>query len=154
MFERFYREHVHRVQHFVAGRATDAGEVADLTARIFLAAIKLAHTYRTSEDPVTWLYGVARNVAATSGSRGEAEIRAHHLPVSDRPEPGSDNEEDELAAFARAAANEVIDDGRRPMDAQPLAGRRTLPAFEHRLLGELRWIVQQRSTTHNRDADG
>lgn len=64
-FEEFYREHVGSVQGFIARRVDDPHLAADLTAEVFLAAMKSAHKYRPRKGTSAgWLYGIARNVVA------------------------------------------------------------------------------------------
>ncbi len=74
-FEEFYRRHVDAVTRFVARRVDDPHTAADLTAEVFLAVIRSAHTYRPGRGSETaWLYGVARNVV--SGERRRAAREA------------------------------------------------------------------------------
>ena len=77
-FEVFYREHVERVQRFVARRVDDPHLVADLTAEVFLAAIASADRYKPSRGtPTGWLYGVAQNVVSADRRRRVRELRAN-----------------------------------------------------------------------------
>ncbi|HEU0285972.1 MAG TPA: sigma-70 family RNA polymerase sigma factor [Nocardioidaceae bacterium] len=76
-FEAFYRAHVDAVERFVVRRVPDAHRAADLTAEVFLAAIKSADGYRPSRGaPLAWLYGVARNVVAADRRRHGRELDA------------------------------------------------------------------------------
>ena len=69
-FEAFYREHLGRVQRFIARRIGDPHLAADLTAEVFLAAIDNASRYRPDRgSPAAWLLGIARNVLATEFRR-------------------------------------------------------------------------------------
>ncbi|MET9566265.1 RNA polymerase sigma factor [Streptomyces tauricus] len=69
-FEVFYRRHVDTVTRFMARRVTDPHTVADLTTETFLAVIDSARAYRPGLGSETaWLYGIARNVAATETRR-------------------------------------------------------------------------------------
>lgn len=86
IFEAFYREHVDRVQRFVARRIGDSERAADLTAEIFLAAIDSAPRYRARQGtPKAWLLGIARVVVADDGRRrarrrlGEERLRGSTL---------------------------------------------------------------------------
>ena len=45
-FEDFYRRNITAITRFMARRVADPHAVADLTADVFLAAIRGAHTYR------------------------------------------------------------------------------------------------------------
>lgn len=75
--EVFYRAHVEAVSRFVARRVDDPHSAADLTADVFLAALKSAHTYRGGHGGGrTWLYGIARNVVADARRRATREADA------------------------------------------------------------------------------
>ena len=64
-FETFYREHLPFVRAYVARRLDDPFVVADLTADIFLRAIRSAAAYRPDLGPPrAWLTGIARHVLA------------------------------------------------------------------------------------------
>ena len=64
-FEAFYREHIEAVQRFVARRVEGPEDAADLTAEVFLAAIRASRDYRgDAAAPLAWLYGIARRVVA------------------------------------------------------------------------------------------
>lgn len=64
--EAFYREHIEAVQRFVARRVGSPEDAADLTAEVFLAAIRASHTYRgDAAAPLGWLYGIARRIVAS-----------------------------------------------------------------------------------------
>lgn len=105
LFEAFYRKHVEAVQRFVARRTEDPHLVADLTAEVFLAVIKSAHTYRSDRGSVVgWLYGVAHNVVSSERRRRAREHRAHER-VAGRRELTSEDVariEDRIDAEARA----------------------------------------------------
>ncbi len=45
-FEAFYRAHLESVQRFIARRVDNPEDAADLTAEVFLAAIKASARYR------------------------------------------------------------------------------------------------------------
>lgn len=63
--EEFYRAHVEAVQRFVARRVEGPEDAADLTAEVFLAAIRASRDYRgDAAVPLAWLYGIARRVVA------------------------------------------------------------------------------------------
>lgn len=60
--EVFYLDHVEEIQRFVARRVSEPHLAADLTAEIFLAAIDAAGQYRSRRgEPLSWLFGIARN---------------------------------------------------------------------------------------------
>lgn len=63
--ERFYRQHLPFVRRYLARRLDDPFVVADLTAEVFLRAIRSANTYRPDLGPPgAWLTGIARHVLA------------------------------------------------------------------------------------------
>ncbi len=105
LFEAFYRQHVETVQRFVARRVADPHLVADLTAEVFLAVIRSAHTYRADRGSVVgWLYGVAHNVVSAERRRRAREHRAHERVAGRRELTGEDvaRIEDRIDAEARA----------------------------------------------------
>ena len=104
-FEVFYREHLDTVQRFVARRVADPHVVADLTAEVFIAVIKSAHTYRADRGSVVgWLYGVAHNVVSGERRRRAREHRANERVAGRRELTGEDvaRIEDRIDAEARA----------------------------------------------------
>jgi RNA polymerase sigma-70 factor (ECF subfamily) len=159
VFEEFYREHIERIQRFVARRVDDPYLAADLTADVFLAAIDAAAGYRTNlGTPIGWLYGIARNVVSAEKRRHARELRANQrisgrrlLSADDitRLEERIDAEAsarallramDELPAGERAALELVALDGLSPHDAAQVLGIR-FTAFRvrlHRARGRLR----------------
>ncbi|WP_425551737.1 RNA polymerase sigma factor [Kribbella sandramycini] len=158
-FERFYREHVERVQRFVARRVEDPYLAADLTADVFLAAVDASAGYREQlGTPVGWLYGIARNVVAGERRRKARELRANQrvsgrrlLTADDvgRLEERIDAEASarqliaamgELPEGERAALELVAVDGLSPQEAAQVLGIR-VTAFRvrlHRARGRLR----------------
>lgn len=73
-FGAFYEAHIDAVLGFVTRRVTDPHLAADLTADIFLAALKDAAGYRPDRGvPIAWLYGIARNVLAGHARAGARE---------------------------------------------------------------------------------
>lgn len=64
-FEGFYREHLQLVRLYLARRVDDPFVAADLTADVFVRAIRGADNYRCDLGPPrAWLIGIARNVVA------------------------------------------------------------------------------------------
>lgn len=64
-FEAFYREHLPFVRLYLVRRVEDPFLVADLTADVFVSAIRSAVTYRCEFGPPrAWLTGIARNIVA------------------------------------------------------------------------------------------
>ena len=74
-FEQFYRDHLPFVRLYLARRVTDHGDVADLTADVFLRVIRAAPTYHPDRgSPRAWLTGVVRNVLA---EHRQSQARQH-----------------------------------------------------------------------------
>lgn len=75
--EAFYREHIEAVQRFVARRVESHEDAADLTAEVFLAAIRASRAYRgDAAAPLAWLYGIARRVVASHHRSTARVVRA------------------------------------------------------------------------------
>lgn len=107
LFERFYREHVERVQRFIARRVDDPCLAADLTADVFLAVISSAESYRGDRGSVTaWVYGVAHNVVAANRRSQARELRARSRIAGRSLVDGDDLSaiDDRLAAEAQSRA--------------------------------------------------
>ena len=76
--EAFYRAHLEQVQRFIARRVTSPHDAADLTADVFLEAIRSCHRFRADlGNPSAWLFGIARNVVAGHHRSAGRAIRAH-----------------------------------------------------------------------------
>lgn len=76
-FEAFYRDHIEAVQRFVARRVESPEDAADLTAEVFLAAIRASRAYRgEAAAPLAWLYGIARHVVASHHRSAARALRA------------------------------------------------------------------------------
>jgi RNA polymerase sigma factor (sigma-70 family) len=74
--EFFYRRYVGDITSFVSRRVSDPHLAADLTAEVFLAVIRSAHTYRPGRGThLAWLYGIARNVIAAERKRSAYQLR-------------------------------------------------------------------------------
>ena len=118
-FEAFYREHVESVQRFVARRVGDPYLAADLTADVFVAAIESAASYDPRRgEPRPWLFGVARNVVASS-----RRDRARRLGADRRVSGRALVDEDDLARLherleAEASARELHDQLERLPDGE------------------------------------
>ncbi|ASO18446.1 RNA polymerase sigma-70 factor (ECF subfamily) [Actinoalloteichus hoggarensis] len=94
-FEAFYRTHVDAVQRFIVRRVDDPHLAADLTAEVFLAVIRSAHTYQARRgNEAAWLFGVARNVVSADRRR-----RARGTAVVSRIAGRALVDEDDIAAL-------------------------------------------------------
>ncbi len=73
-FAALYRDHVDRVTGFAARRLSSPGEVADLVAATFLAALEHSDSYDPAKgDPAAWLFGIAANLLANQRRRAVRE---------------------------------------------------------------------------------
>jgi RNA polymerase sigma factor (sigma-70 family) len=76
-FEAFYRRHIAAVSRFLARRVADPHLVADLTAEVFHAVLRSAHSYRPDRgSELGWLYGIARNTLANHRRHEAVRLRA------------------------------------------------------------------------------
>jgi RNA polymerase sigma factor (sigma-70 family) len=74
--EGFYREHVEAVQRFIARRVASPETAADLTADVFLAAMRAASAYSPDRgSPRSWLFGIARHRIADEYRAAAKESR-------------------------------------------------------------------------------
>jgi RNA polymerase sigma-70 factor (ECF subfamily) len=75
-FEAWYRDHGTAVYRFVRFQVGSADEAEDLTADIFLRALRAAERYDPALGEVrTWLFGIARNAVRDSLRR--LRVRRH-----------------------------------------------------------------------------
>ncbi|GAA1585220.1 sigma-70 family RNA polymerase sigma factor [Kribbella sancticallisti] len=122
-FETFYREHIERVQRFIARRVDDPYLAADLTAEVFVAAINSAHSYRPARGtPTGWLYGVAQNVVSAERRRQTRELRANQRFSGRRLLTPDDVSRMEDRIDAEAQARQLL----RAMDDLPAGERAVL----------------------------
>jgi RNA polymerase sigma factor (sigma-70 family) len=73
-FAALYRDHLDRVTGFAVRRLSSPGEVADLVAATFLAALERSDSYDPAKgDPAAWLLGIAANLLANQRRRAVRE---------------------------------------------------------------------------------
>jgi RNA polymerase sigma-70 factor (ECF subfamily) len=73
-FAALYRDHVDHVTGFAVRRLSSPGEVADLVAATFLAALERSDSYDPAKgDPAAWLLGIAANLVANQRRRAVRE---------------------------------------------------------------------------------
>lgn len=95
-FDTLYRDNVHLVFRYFSFRVRDAGTVEDLTAEVFVRALKNIGGFRWRGSGLTgWLMRIARNILVdhlkSSGKR--MEVIGVDLPeMHDKTTPGSDLE--------------------------------------------------------------
>ncbi|MFD0776472.1 RNA polymerase sigma factor [Streptomonospora algeriensis] len=91
-FEEFYRRHVERITRFVARRVEDPHTAADLTADVFLAAIRSAAVYAIEEEPDGGVRVTISDLSLDTGQqrRLAAELREAGVTAEIRtPDPGT-----------------------------------------------------------------
>ena len=67
----FYERHERSVLGFLGGATRSADLAADLTAETFAAALESVERFDPARGtPSLWLFGIARNVLASSARRG------------------------------------------------------------------------------------
>jgi RNA polymerase sigma-70 factor, ECF subfamily len=73
-FAEFYRRHVDRVIGFASRRVATPGDVADVVAATFLAALESAGSYDPRRgEPMSWLLGIAARLIANQQRRQARE---------------------------------------------------------------------------------
>ena len=113
-FESFYREHLQLVRLYLARRVDDPFVAADLTADVFLGAIRAAGSYRRDLGPPrAWLIGIARNVVANhrrlSAREGAAVRRLNARRLLDEDSTERIVERIAAEADARAVLSSITD---------------------------------------------
>jgi RNA polymerase sigma-70 factor (ECF subfamily) len=83
-FEQLYRDYADRV-HAYALRRTSPAAADDVVAEVFLVVWRRLH--KVPEEPLPWLYGVARRVVANR-RRTESRAAALHERLSEHGRPG------------------------------------------------------------------
>jgi DNA-directed RNA polymerase specialized sigma24 family protein len=97
----FYRQHIEAVTRFLARRTTDPFAVADMTAEVFVAAIRSAADFEPGlGSERAWLYGIAQRADADD-RRARAGYGATVGAVPVRP-AGTGSARAEVAGARRA----------------------------------------------------
>jgi RNA polymerase sigma factor (sigma-70 family) len=71
-----YRDHRDDLLGYLARRTADPEVALDLLAETFAQAVASQGKFRAGEDPVGWLYGIAKNQLALFYRRGRIEQKA------------------------------------------------------------------------------
>jgi RNA polymerase sigma-70 factor (ECF subfamily) len=108
-FGELYERHVTAIYRYVYYRVSNAEDAEDLTARVFMRALKHVHNYNDRGVPFTaWLYRIAHNVVANhhrDNSRhpsvplDEVELHGAHHDEADIYIDGERNRERLLQAI-------------------------------------------------------
>jgi RNA polymerase sigma factor (sigma-70 family) len=126
----FYRHHIEAVTRFLARRTADPFAVADMTAEVFVAAIRSADDFEPGlGSERAWLYGIARNIAASERRRAAREHDARSRFAGRRLLDDDDigRMEDRIdaeaeARHARAALAGLADDQRAVLELVAIDG--------------------------------
>jgi RNA polymerase sigma-70 factor (ECF subfamily) len=97
-----FARHARKLERFLAAETRDASAAAELTAETFAVVLRSAGRFRgtTDEEAVSFLYGIARNLARTWRRRGRVDHAARsrlHMPLRDPADYVSEVEERAVA---------------------------------------------------------
>lgn len=140
-FAAIYRDHVGRVTGFAARRLSTPGDVADLVAATFLAALERSDSYDPAKgEPAAWLLGIAANLLANQRRREVREqlarvrLDARALLSADDVEALVSRMDASVEAAQLRAAMETLSERHR--EVLLLAGERSLsPAAAAKAVG-------------------
>jgi RNA polymerase sigma-70 factor (ECF subfamily) len=93
-----FARHARGLERFLAAETRDSSVAAELTAETFAVVLRSAKRFRgtTDDEAVSFLYGVARNLARAWRRRGRVDHAARsrlHMPVRDPADHVSEVEE-------------------------------------------------------------
>ena len=114
LFDRHHRT----IFHFFLRLTGDRSGGEDLVQEVFLRILRFRNTYRSDAAFTTWMYQIARNVAADHyrkrkhDTREELPEEQEKEPVSREPNPGEWAEQRQQAAMLRAALARLSQDKR------------------------------------------
>lgn len=107
-FEQFYREHFAFVWRTLRRFGVADAALEDVAQEVFLVAYRRAGAWQEWSSPRSWLFGVARRVAADHRRSRDRHVRKlAALPTSDAPRPIDERVDDHerLRAVASAIAS-------------------------------------------------
>ena len=100
-FEAIYERYLPRVYRYLAARATNPEEAADLTQAVFLKALDGLSGYKAKSTPfASWLFRIARNAAIDAHRRKRPTVPWEFVPEF-HPEGGDSPDEAILHAERR-----------------------------------------------------
>lgn len=93
-----FSRHARGLERFLAAETRDASVASELTAETFAVVLRSATRFRgtTDEEAVSFLYGIARNLARGWRRRGRVDHAARsrlHMPLRDPADYASEVEE-------------------------------------------------------------
>ena len=122
-FARIYETHVDRVYRYVLSRLGQPADAEDVTAEVFIRAMKALSSYKPRGTPLmAWLYRIAHN-QAVNYVRMRARRREYSL--EDVAARSSDDPEREALNSASFAEDERAMEGLTPLQHQVLSLRFT-----------------------------
>jgi len=118
-FAELYDACADRLHHYLAVRLGNRDVAADVVQSAFLRAVKSRQRFRDVENPVAYMFQIARNEAIRAARR----LNAAPLPVADVFESLSDvNTEQEDAEIAAAALERLAADEREIVELKIYSG--------------------------------
>jgi len=112
----FFRVHAQAVFAYSQRRVNDRQVAEDITAEVFLEAVR-HYKKRSCEDPLPWLYGIARRKVADhlrSASRRRGGVLAESIPATGK-DPFAEAELSETCCEVRRLVDSLPDDQREAL---------------------------------------
>ena len=107
-----YRAHGPALEHWTRRRFADPAVAEEVVQDVVLAAWRKHHQFdRERGTERAWIFGIARNVAATRHNRGRRHLRS--IPTAETPDEGREDID-----VARLVDRSLIADGLRSLSAQ------------------------------------
>lgn len=120
-FAALYDACADRLHRYVAARLGSADAASDVLQSAFLRAVKSRRRFRRVENPIAYLFQIARNEAIRSATRHRGNVRA--LPVGeDFAAVGDFSGTHDDAEIVAAALAKLTDDDRELVELKIFAG--------------------------------
>jgi len=101
-FARLYEAHVERVYRYLLGRLGESADAEDVTAEVFVRAMRALPSYRAKGRPfIAWLFRIAHNQAVNYLKK---RVRRREVPLLETAAVSDDPEE---AALRQVMLSEV-----------------------------------------------
>ncbi|PKB78376.1 MAG: hypothetical protein BZY88_18585 [SAR202 cluster bacterium Io17-Chloro-G9] len=102
-FARLYEIHVERVYRYLLSRLGQPADAEDVTAEVFIRAMKSLRSYKTRGTPlIAWLYRIAHNQAVNYLKKGARRRENNLADVDYRSTDDPEREALERASLAEA----------------------------------------------------
>lgn len=106
-----YLAHGPALQHWARRRFTDPAEAEEVVQDVVLSAWRKHHQFDPERGTErAWIFGIARNAAATRYERGRRHLRS--IPTAETPDQGRDDVD-----VARLVDRSLIADGLRSLSS-------------------------------------